>query len=36
MTLPSAEGGATTKQVGYFEVGTSALADWVVRGFDAG
>ncbi len=36
MTLPSAAGGATTEQVGYFEVGTSALADWIVRGFDAG
>jgi hypothetical protein len=34
MTLPSDEGGATTAQVGYFEVGAAALADWLVTGFD--
>jgi len=36
MTLPSPAGGATTEQVGYFEVGSPVLADWMVRGFDAG
>ncbi len=33
--LPSAAGGATTEQVGYFEVGPAVLADWIVRGFDS-
>lgn len=36
MTLPSAAGGATTEQVGYFEIGAAVLADWIVSGFDAG
>jgi hypothetical protein len=34
MTLPSATGGATTEQVGFFEVGTPDLAEWIARGFD--
>lgn len=36
MTLPSVAGGAATDQVGYFEVGPTVLADWIVGGFDAG
>lgn len=36
MTLPSTSGGATTAQVGYFEVPAEALADWIVTGFDGG
>ncbi|MGL4299068.1 MAG: hypothetical protein ACRCW4_08295 [Candidatus Neomicrothrix subdominans] len=36
MTLPSMSGGATTAQVGYFEVPAEVLANWVVAGFDAG
>ncbi|MDZ8171636.1 hypothetical protein [Microbacterium xanthum] len=36
MTLPSAAGGATTEQVGFFEVGTPDLAEWIVRGLDHG
>jgi len=35
MTLPSPAGGATTEQVGFFEVGTPDLAEWMVRGFDS-
>jgi hypothetical protein len=34
MTLPSNIGGATTAQVGYFEVRAAALADWLATGFD--
>lgn len=36
MTLPSLAGGATTNEVGYFDLRSSVLADWIVRGFDAG
>lgn len=36
MTLPSAAGGATTQQVGYFELESSDLAEWIARGFDVG
>lgn len=36
MKLPSDAGGAVTKQVGYFEVGSAVLADWIVNGFGAG
>lgn len=36
MRLPSAAGGVTTEQVGYFEVECELLADWMVRGFDGG
>ncbi|WP_156160727.1 hypothetical protein [Demequina soli] len=34
MNLPSSAGGATTEQVGFFEVGTPDLAEWIVRGSD--
>ncbi|MGJ8721385.1 MAG: hypothetical protein ACSHW9_06010 [Salinibacterium amurskyense] len=34
MTFPSSVGGATTEQVGYFEIGSSALAEWISRGFE--
>lgn len=36
MTLPSPDGGAVTQQVGYFDIGAQALANWIVDGFDAG
>lgn len=36
MTLPSAAGGPTTEEVGYFELGPEFLADWIARGFDSG
>ena len=35
MTLPSAAGGATTEQVGYFDIGPGLLAGWIARGFEA-
>lgn len=35
MTLPTAAGGPTTEQVGYFDVGVAALAQWLSLGFDA-
>lgn len=31
MTLPSAVGGATTREVGFFQLGAAELADWFVR-----
>lgn len=34
MTLPSNTGGATTAQLGYFEVGAPALAEWIATGMD--
>jgi len=32
--LPSAEGGATTEQVGFFEADSKILADWIQAGLD--
>lgn len=34
MTLPSAEGGATTEQVGFFETDVKTLAEWIQAGLD--
>lgn len=34
MTLPSADGGRTTEQVGYFETDARTLADWIRSGLD--
>lgn len=36
MTLPSAEGGAITEQVGFFETDSKTLADWIQAGLDVG
>ncbi len=36
MTLPTAAGGATTEQVGYFEIASRPLADWIARGLETG
>jgi hypothetical protein len=33
MTLPTAAGGATTEQVGYFEIDSERFAEWLARGF---
>lgn len=32
--LPSAAGGAVTNQVGFFEIGSKVLADWIQAGLD--